>query len=129
MPDDDAQADTYLAMCELLRKNGFEHYEISNFAKPGFRSRHNSKYWICPSIWVSARSALIYKRPPVRVCKDIKAYINGEDILRDEDEVPTFQRQGEYLMVRLRTAEGVDFIDLEKRYNVDSTPMKKPSAV
>ena len=45
LPDDDTQADTYLAMCRLLSRNGFEHYEISNFAKPGFRSRHNFKYW------------------------------------------------------------------------------------
>lgn len=45
LPDDDTQADTYLAMCRLLGRNGFEHYEISNFAKPGFRSRHNFKYW------------------------------------------------------------------------------------
>lgn len=45
LPDDDAQADTYLALCRVLRQHGFEHYEISNFALPGFRSRHNSKYW------------------------------------------------------------------------------------
>ena len=57
--------------------------------------------------------------------RDIKAYINGEDILRDEEEVPSFQRQGEYLMVRLRTADGVDFLELEKRYNIDSTPYEE----
>ena len=57
--------------------------------------------------------------------RDLKAYIGGEDILRDEDEVPTFQRQGEYLMVRLRTSDGVDFLDLEKRYNIDSTPYEE----
>ena len=39
LPDDDAQADTYLALCRVLRQHGFEHYEISNFALPGFRSR------------------------------------------------------------------------------------------
>lgn len=57
--------------------------------------------------------------------RDIKAYINGEDILLDEDEVASFQRQGEYLMVRLRTSDGVDFLDLEKRYNIDSTPYEE----
>ena len=39
--------------------------------------------------------------------------------------MPTFQRQGEYLMLRLRTADGVDFLDLEKRYNIDSTPYEE----
>lgn len=126
LPDDDAQADTYLAMCELLRKNGFEHYEISNFAKPGFRSRHNYKYWDLSEylgLGPGAHSFMNGRR--FEFARDIKAYINGEDIVRDEDEVPTFQRQGEYLMVRLRTAEGVDFLELEKRYNIDSTPYEE----
>lgn len=126
LPDDDAQADTYLAMCELLRKNGFEHYEISNFAKPGFRSRHNCKYWDLSEylgLGPGAHSFINGRR--FEFARDIKAYINGEDIVQDEDEVPTFQRQGEYLMVRLRTAEGVDFLDLEKRYNIDSTPYEE----
>lgn len=45
LPNDDVQADMYLAASEILQDHGYEHYEISNFAKPGFRSRHNLKYW------------------------------------------------------------------------------------
>lgn len=126
LPDDDAQADTYLAMCDMLRENGFEHYEISNFAKPGFRSRHNLKYWDLSEylgLGPSAHSFMNGRR--FAFARDIKAYINGEDILQDEEEVPSFQRQGEYLMVRLRTSEGIDFLDLEKRYNIDSTPYEE----
>ncbi|MGI6180524.1 MAG: radical SAM family heme chaperone HemW [Agathobaculum sp.] len=126
LPDDDEQADTYLAMCGLLRDNGYEHYEISNFAKPGFRSRHNLKYWDLSEylgLGPGAHSFMNGRR--FAFARDIKAYIGGEDILRDEEEVPTFQRQGEYLMVRLRTSDGVDFLDLEKRYNIDSTPYEE----
>ena len=107
-------------------KNGFEHYEISNFAKPGFRSRHNMKYWDLSEylgLGPGAHSFMNGRR--FAFARDIKAYINGEDILRDEEEVPSFQRQGEYLMVRLRTADGVDFLELEKRYNIDSTPYEE----
>ncbi|MDE6497153.1 MAG: radical SAM family heme chaperone HemW [Muribaculaceae bacterium] len=43
--EDDLVADMYGYLCETARMYGFEHYEISNFAKPGFRSRHNSSYW------------------------------------------------------------------------------------
>ena len=78
LPDDDAQADTYLAMCELLRKNGFEHYEISNFAKPGFRSRHNMKYWDLSEylgLGPGAHSFMNGRR--FEFARDIKAYING----------------------------------------------------
>ena len=45
LPDDDLQADMYLKAVEILTCAGFEHYEISNFAKPGFYSRHNLNYW------------------------------------------------------------------------------------
>ena len=126
LPEDDEQADTYLALCDLLARNGFEHYEISNFAKPGCRSRHNQKYWDLSEylgLGPGAHSFMNGRR--FEFARDIKAYIGGEDIIRDEDEIATFQRQGEYLMVRLRTAEGVDFLDLEKRYNIDSTPYEE----
>lgn len=126
LPDDDAQADTYLAMCERLRDKGYEHYEISNFAKPGCRSRHNMKYWDLSEylgLGPGAHSFMNGRR--FAFARDLKAYIGGEDIVQDEDEVPTFQRQGEYLMVRLRTADGVDFLDLERRYNIDSTPYEE----
>ncbi|MEQ8822716.1 MAG: radical SAM family heme chaperone HemW [Sumerlaeia bacterium] len=45
LPKDDEQAEMYLWGSEFLRGAGFEHYEISNFARPGFRSRHNQRYW------------------------------------------------------------------------------------
>ena len=44
-PDDDAQADMYLYAVTALEQNGYGQYEISNFAKPGYESRHNLKYW------------------------------------------------------------------------------------
>ena len=45
VPNDDATADSYLAACEALEAAGVAQYEISNFARPGFESRHNLKYW------------------------------------------------------------------------------------
>ena len=45
LPDDELQADLYLAAVERLERAGYRQYEISNFARPGFESRHNLKYW------------------------------------------------------------------------------------
>jgi oxygen-independent coproporphyrinogen-3 oxidase len=45
IPDDDTQADFYESACERLARAGYDHYEISNWALPGMRSRHNLKYW------------------------------------------------------------------------------------
>ena len=43
--DDEETAEQYLYLCDILQKSGYEHYEISNFAKKGYKSRHNLKYW------------------------------------------------------------------------------------
>ena len=126
LPDDDTQADTYLAMCRLLRRNGFEHYEISNFAKPGFRSRHNFKYWDLSDylgLGPGAHSFLNGRR--FAFVRDIRAYISGESIPQDEEEVSDFRRQGEYLLVRLRTSDGADMHDLENRYHVSTAPYEQ----
>jgi len=47
LPGEDAQADLYLYACEWLEAHGFAQYEISNFAQPGYESRHNLNYWHC----------------------------------------------------------------------------------
>lgn len=47
LPDEDETADRYLAVCQALEQAGLKQYEISNFAVPGFESRHNLKYWRC----------------------------------------------------------------------------------
>lgn len=68
LPDDDTQADTYLAMCRLLCRNGFEHYEISNFAKPGFVPGIISNTGIFPTISDWDRRPFFPEWPPVRIC-------------------------------------------------------------
>jgi oxygen-independent coproporphyrinogen-3 oxidase len=45
LPDDDLTADLYMETSDILNSAGYDHYEISNFARPGFRSKHNLKYW------------------------------------------------------------------------------------
>ena len=123
LPDDDAQADTYLAMCGELRRHGFEHYEISNFALPGFRSRHNSKYWdLSEYIGLGPGAHSLFDGRRFAFPRDITAFIDGTAAVRNEEEVPDFERQNEYLMLRLRTSDGVDLRDLEKRYHVDLAP-------
>lgn len=123
LPDDDAQADTYLAMCGELRRHGFEHYEISNFALPGFRSRHNSKYWdLSEYIGLGPGAHSLFDGRRFAFPRDIAAFIDGTAAVRNEEEVPDFERQNEYLMLRLRTSDGVELRDLEERYHVDPAP-------
>jgi len=109
------QAHQFLLLMDWLGEAGYEHYEISNFAKPGMRSRHNSSYWsgkkylgIGPSAhsfdgvsrqWNIANNKLY-----------IESTANG--MLPEEKEILTdVQRLNEYIMTSLRTMEG---LDLEK---------------
>jgi len=76
LPDDDNCAQQYLAMCDYFENMGYSHYEISNFSKPGFESKHNLKYWNCEEylgLGPSAHSFMDGKR--FFYPKNIKNYI------------------------------------------------------
>lgn len=124
LPEDDAQAETYLALCSRLSEAGFEHYEISNWARSGRRSQHNSKYWDLSEylgLGPGAHSYLSGRR--FEFVRDLNAYCggftaDGGDIVGEEEDVATMQRHGEYIMLRLRTRDGIsegEFHDLFKR--------------
>lgn len=99
----------YLLLCEKTAMKGYEHYEISNFCRPGFHSRHNSAYWnLTPylGLGVSAHSfdGSIRRFNP----SNIKKYIDGVGIVCIAEETTLSQRINEYLLIRLRTATGID---------------------
>lgn len=113
LPDEDTVADMYLAMSERLKSNGFCHYEISNFAKPGFEGKHNLKYWNCEEylgLGPSAHSFLGGKR--FYYPRDIEYFKDGGEPIFDCDGGD----EEEYIMLRLRLGEGIIFEDFEKKY-------------
>ena len=104
-PDDDLTADLYLQMCETLHSNGIMQYEISNFSKNGFESRHNLKYWHCEEylgLGPSAHSFLNGKR--FYFDRDFKAFMNGNSPI-DDGVGGDFT---EYAMLNLRLVEGLN---------------------
>ena len=128
LPDDDRQADMYLAACNILRDYGYEHYEISNFARPGYASRHNLKYWNLDEylgFGPSAASDFAGKR--FSAVADLKAYNEGirkhGQILRECDAIPMRERAGEYVMLRLRTSIGINAEEYEKRFLMPFAPL------
>ena len=103
LPDEDFAADQYLFLCKTLESRGFEHYEISNFAKCGRKSRHNLKYWHCEEylgIGPAAHSFLSGKR--FYYPRDIKGFIAGNSP-KDDGEGGT---AAEKIMLGLRLKEG-----------------------
>ena len=104
-PDDDTTADLYLQMCETLESNGIMQYEISNFSKTGFESRHNLKYWHCDEylgLGPSAHSFLNGKR--FYFDRDFQGFMNGNSPIHDGFGGDFT----EYAMLNLRLIEGLN---------------------
>jgi oxygen-independent coproporphyrinogen-3 oxidase len=109
---------------QWMQEAGYEHYEISNFARPGFRSRHNTSYWqgvpylgLGPSAhsfngaarqWNIANNALYIQS------------LQNDKVPFDAEELNAAQRLNEYIMISLRTAEGIDLKRLEKEFGIEA---------
>ena len=129
IPDDDTQADMYLAAVEILRAKGYRQYEISNFARKGLYSRHNMKYWTGGEylgFGPSASSDFAGKR--FTMVRDLPAYIlgikNGGEVIEEMDEIPLRERAGEYLMLRLRTSTGIIREEYEHKFLLPFDPIE-----
>ncbi len=124
-PDDDAQAEMYLCAVETLGQHGYEQYEISNFAKPGFASRHNLKYWHMDEyagFGPGAHSDMGGVR--FAYVRDLDRYIRGDLVLSESETGETLARDFEYVMLSLRTAEGMDRAHFERTYRQRFAPME-----
>ena len=120
--DTDDQARQFKLLMSWMKEAGYEHYEISNFAKPGFRSRHNSSYWqgkkylgIGPSAhsyngssrrWNVANNALYIQSLQNNIIPFEQEKLNGT------------QRLNEYIMTSLRTMEGLNLKFVEKNFSM-----------
>ncbi len=128
--DGDTQAEMYLLMVERLRQAGYEQYEISNFARPGYESRHNLKYWRLEEyigFGPGAHSDFGGRR--YSFCRDLEGYIRGVQTggeLLDEDMlIPRRERGSEYLMLGLRTVEGVSPQKYRRSFGMSFAPLEK----
>ncbi len=106
----------YEVLCEVLRKAGYEHYEISNFARPNYRSRHNSAYWQgIPYLGLGAGAhSFDGKNTRSWNLPSINKYL--EDTSLESETLSAQERYEEVVMVSLRTAEGVDVVALEEQF-------------
>ena len=130
LPDDDAQADMYLATVEILRSKGYRQYEISNFCKRNHESKHNIKYWTGGEylgFGPDASSDFAGKR--FKIIRDLRGYIdgirNGGQVLEDIQTVAKRERAGEYLMMGLRTTQGISGEDYEKLFLLPFAPIEE----
>ena len=131
LPGDEEQADMYLQTVEFLKQYGYEQYEISNFAKPGYASRHNLKYWQLQEyagFGPGAHSDFGGVR--YAYAKDLDAYIaaarGGAFQFSENSAIPPRDRDTEWVMLGLRTVYGLDPADYEHRFRRRFDPIFLP---
>ena len=122
LPDEDLAGEMYELTVEKVSAAGFEQYEISNFSKPGFASRHNSKYWLCDAVYAFGVSAHSFDGRALR-------WANERDTLKyvemiEKEISPVAERteidlKSEFVFLGLRLATGIDIDDYKKRFGSD----------
>ena len=113
-PDEDRCAALYELCCSYLEDNGFHQYEISNFSKEGFESRHNLKYWNCEEYLGFGPSAhSFYNGRRFFHEGNLASYIENPLVTVDDGEGGSFE---EFVMLRLRLSDGLTEEDSLKRF-------------
>ena len=123
LPDDDLTVDMYEAVFALLGERGFARYEISNFALPGYESKHNLKYWRREE-YLGFGAAAHSQTGDFRYANpaSLKDYIAGKRLgngTARREQIGADEAAFEYVMLGLRTAEGVDVAACEARFGFD----------
>lgn len=126
VPDEDYSVHVYTAVGRLLMELGYNQYEVSNYAKSGFECNHNLNYWRMGEyvgFGVSAHSFLDYKR--WSNTESIDDYLLQSE-KRNIEEITNEMWVEEYIMLGLRTSEGIDIDVLQARdYDIEKTKKKE----
>ena len=124
IPDEDAQAEMYLSSVEKLEAAGYLQYEISNFAKPGYESRHNIKYWKCDDyIGFGPAAHSFFKGNRFSYAKEFVRFLlspTDRDALIDESsEVTVEEAASQFVMLGFRLRSGIDIVEYGERFGDD----------
>lgn len=117
--DEETELAMYDALINSLAAVGYEHYEISNFARPGMRSQHNSSYWnLTPYLGIGAAAhsydgSNIRSSNPLHLIKYIETIERG-DLPVIRERLSPEERYNDYAMLRLRTSEGINLLEVER---------------
>lgn len=109
LPDEDEEREMYHHLAGRLKAAGYEHYEISNFAKENMRSRHNSKYWTGEDyIGIGAGAHSYYKNYRYNNINDVSEYINKGYVRENDEYIDEEEKKREKYMLSLRMLDGIE---------------------
>ena len=120
LPDDDMQADMYLMAGNILKKAGYLKYEISNFSKKGFESKHNLNYWSANTYYGFGCAAHGYEND-IRYenQQNLENYIENPTLKNFTTELTLNEKIEEEIFLGFRKAEGINVSQLKEKYNFD----------
>ena len=132
--DEEQSVRSFELLREKLLSAGYEHYEISNFALPGYHSRHNSSYWQGIKYIGIGPGAHSYdgsdRRWNLSSLTDYIATPHGEDVPHEVEHLTTDERYDERIITELRTSRGIDLTqllaDFGERYHTHCLRCAKP---
>ena len=111
----------YALVHETLTRAGYDHYEISNYARPGFRARHNSAYWQGREYLGIGPAAHSFDGRSRRWSLDtVESYASGREFRFEQELLTERDRLNEYLMTHLRTAEGISFREMGEQFGPEA---------
>lgn len=110
---EELEREMYLSAIDQLTASGFEHYEVSNFAKPGCRSRHNQVYWSGAGYYAAGPGAARYvdgrrETNHRSTTTYLKRVLAGESPVAESERLEPAQKAREFLIFSLRRLEGID---------------------
>lgn len=122
--DDDEISNMYAKCVEILKENGYARYEVSNFAKPGFESRHNCKYWLCEDFAGFGAGAYScvdsYRYSSIRNTTEYIDKINSLGSAQEERTALTKEdKMSEFVFLGLRMDKGISLSAFKSRFNRD----------
>jgi|YNPBryantNP2012_1023418.scaffolds.fasta_scaffold03241_4 oxygen-independent coproporphyrinogen-3 oxidase len=126
LPDEETQAQMFLLTRSVLEGAGYEHYEISNYALPGRRCRHNEVYWRngpyrgfgAGAVEFTGGRRVMWEKDPVAFIRQVEE--TGRAREASAETLPPERAAGETVMLALRTADGVCLQEISSRFGLDA---------
>ena len=124
LPDEELERNMYWYVKDFLELNGYNHYEISNFAKPGYESKHNLDCWNqCEYIGFGVNASSYFDKKRYSNTSDINKYIENiendnflDNVLVQEIQDKQIQMK-EYMLLGLRKTDGISVTQFENKFN------------
>jgi len=117
LPDDKTDRAMYHMAQEILKAAGYKHYELSNFAKPGYKSRHNVSCWRrVPYRGFGLGAASFDGAKRWSNTSDMAAYVNGENEPQDVEILTQADHEAETMILGLRLLDGIAEVDVPQKF-------------